>query len=160
MRPGLEQRFAEAIERLESVQLLLLAGDLTATGELDEAEALAEACRCARVPVVAVLGNHDWHGGHAARISAVLEGAGVEILDRSAIVLERDGTSIGVAGTKGFVGGFRESRLPDFGEPLLRRLYAETGHHVDARPRGLEDLAQCEHRVVLLRDARTPSPLL
>src|SRR5206468_3670690 len=94
------------------------------------------------------------------RISAVLEGAGVEILDRSAIVLERDGTSIGVAGTKGFVGGFRESRLPDFGEPLLRRLYAETGDDVDALSRGLEEIAECEYRVVLLHYAPTSSTLV
>jgi Icc-related predicted phosphoesterase len=160
MRPGLEQRFGDALEQLDSVEVLLLAGDLTATGEIDEAEALARACRRARVPIVAVLGNHDWHQGHSADIAALLEDAGVQLLGRGAAALRFERASIGVAGTKGFVGGFRESRLPDFGEPLLRQVYAATGDEVRTLARGLHEIADCAHRVVLLHYAPTAGTLV
>ena len=160
MRPGLERGLEEAVGSLEDVDLVLLAGDLTATGELDEGKALATACRAAPAPVVAVLGNHDWHHGHAGAIADALRAAGVHVLDRSAAIFQADGTSIGVAGAKGFVGGFRESRLPDFGEPLLREVYAETGAEVDALTRGLEEISGCEHRIVLLHYAPTASTLV
>jgi Icc-related predicted phosphoesterase len=160
MRPGLEQRFGDMLEGLDSVELLLLAGDLTATGGVDEGEALAEACGRAQVPVVAVLGNHDWHGGHSAEIATLLEHAGVNVLGRGAAVFRPPGASLGVAGTKGFIGGFRESRLPDFGEPLLRDVYAATGDEVRALSRGLRQIEDCTYRIVLLHYAPTASTLV
>ncbi|HST25079.1 MAG TPA: metallophosphoesterase [Gaiellaceae bacterium] len=160
IRPGLEARFGEALQALDSVQAILLAGDLTGQGEVDEAEALARACRLAPAPVVAVLGNHDWHLGHAQEIVAVLREAGVHVLDRDTPAFALDGGLLGVAGTKGFVGGFRESHLPDFGEPLLREVYAETGREVDALAEGLEQVSGCERRVVLLHYAPTSSTLV
>jgi Icc-related predicted phosphoesterase len=159
MRPGLEQRFGDALEELDSVEVVLLAGDLTATGEIDEGEALARACRRAPVPVVAVLGNHDWHAGHSADIAALLEDAGVHLLGRGTAAFRLERSSVGIAGTKGFVGGFRESRLPDFGEPLLRQVYAATGDEVRTLTRGLGEIADCAHRVVLLHYAPTASTL-
>jgi Icc-related predicted phosphoesterase len=111
------------------------------------------------VPVVAVLGNHDLNAGHGEEISAILSEAGVRMLDREAIVLELAGQEIGVVGTKGFVGGFSGSQLPDFGEPLLRRVYAETTEEVDAIRRGLQEIAHCPIRVVLLHYAPTSDTL-
>ena len=82
-------RIAEAFAAVErEADLVLLAGDLTTQGEPEQAEALAEATRRLRVPVVAVLGNHDLHSGHGEEISSILKGAGVRMLDREAIVLE------------------------------------------------------------------------
>ena len=61
----------------------------------------------------------------------MLSGAGVRVLDRSWAVEEVDGASVGIVGLKGFVGGFPDSQLPDFGEPILRQVYAETTAEVD-----------------------------
>ena len=85
--------------------------------------------------------------------------AGMRVLDRGMPAV-RVGGDLGVAGTKGFVGGFLESHLPDFGEPLLREVYAETGREVDALARGLEAIAETAHRVVLLHYAPTSSTLV
>jgi uncharacterized protein len=61
---------------------VLLAGDLTTHGEPDEAAVLADACRGLTIPVVAVLGNHDWHANRRDEVVAVLEEAGITVLER------------------------------------------------------------------------------
>jgi Icc-related predicted phosphoesterase len=153
-------RIAEAFAAVErEADIVLLAGDLTTHGEPEQAEVLAEATRSVDVPVVAVLGNHDLHSGYGAEIASILSGAGVRMLDREAIVLELDGQEIGVVGTKGFVGGFSGSQLPDFGEPLLRRVYAETTEEVEAIRRGLQEIAHCPIRIVLLHYSPTSDTL-
>jgi len=140
-----------AFAKLEgSVDMVLLAGDLTTCGEPSEAQVLADACRPLSMPVIAVLGNHDWHAGRAAELTAVLEEAGIEMLERSSTVHEVRGHEIGIAGAKGFVGGFGGAHLPDFGEPLLRRVYRETSDDVEALGRSLHEIANCPLRVVLL----------
>jgi uncharacterized protein len=121
--------------------VVLLAGDLTTHGEPEQAEVLAEACRGMETPVVAVLGNHDLHANRAEELAEVLRDAGIEILERSQTTLRDCG--IGIAGTKGFVGGFRGLGLPDFGEPSLRAIYAETTAEVEALSAGLHEIALC-----------------
>jgi Icc-related predicted phosphoesterase len=143
----------------QDADLILLAGDLTTYGEPVEAEVLAEACRPLGIPVVAVLGNHDWHANRTTELTAVLEDAGVVVLDRGWTVVDGAGTRIGVVGTKGFIGGFPDSALPDFGEPLLREVYAETTRDVEAVSAGLEAVADCPVRVVLLHYSPTPTTL-
>jgi Icc-related predicted phosphoesterase len=155
-RKRLEQSFAELEER---VDLVLLAGDLTTLGEPRQAQVLADACAGVRVPVCGVLGNHDLHCGRGDEVAAVLRDAGVHMLDRSSTTFEVDGGDVGVVGTKGFVGGFTGSALPNFGEPLLRRVYAETSAEVDAIGRGLQEIAQCPIRIVLLHYAPTSDTL-
>jgi Icc-related predicted phosphoesterase len=153
-------RIAEAFAAVErEADVVLLAGDLTTHGEPEQAQVLAEAVRDLRVPIVAVLGNHDLHTGHGEEISSILNGAGVHMLDREAIVLELEGQELGVVGTKGFLGGFGGSQLPDFGEPLLRRVYAETTAEVDGIRRGLREIAHCPIRIVLLHYAPTSDTL-
>ena len=135
------------------VDLILLAGDLTTHGEPSQAAFLADACAGLEPPVVAVLGNHDHHCGRAGELAAALEEAGIKVLDRSSEVFEIDGVEVGVVGAKGFVGGFAGSHLPDFGEPLLRRVYRETSDEVDAIGRGLVAVAHCPLRIVVLHYA-------
>src|SRR5688572_7730785 len=114
----------EAFARLPgTADLVLLAGDLTTHGEPEQAAVLADACRDLDLPVIAVLGNHDWHVNRASELIATLEDAGVQVLERDSTVVELAGTQIGIVGAKGFVGGFPGSHLPDFGEPLLREVY-------------------------------------
>ncbi len=155
-RTKLEQSFAALEER---VDLVLLAGDLTTIGEPGQAQVLADACASLRVPVCAVLGNHDLHCGRGDEVAARLRDAGVHMLDRSSTTLELAGGEVGIVGTKGFVGGFTGSQLPDFGEPLLRRVYAETSAEVDAIRRGLQEVAHCPIRIVLLHYAPTSDTL-
>jgi Icc-related predicted phosphoesterase len=143
----------------EEADLVLLAGDLTTHGEPDEAAVLAEACRDLAIPVVAVLGNHDWHANRCEEIVSVLEEAGVTVLERGWTVQELNGTRVGVVGTKGFVGGFPDSALPDFGEPVLRAVYAETTAEVDALERGLAAIADCPLRIALLHYSPTTTTL-
>ena len=142
------------------VDLVLLAGDLTTHGEPAQAEVLADACRGLGLPVLAVLGNHDWHCERADEIVQVLERAGVRVLDRSSTICEVAGVEVGIVGLKGFVGGFSgSSHLPDFGEPLLRRVYRETSDDVEALDRGLREIARCPVRIVLLHYAPTTETL-
>lgn len=155
-RARIEEAFA-AVER--EADVVLLAGDLTTHGELEQAQVLADACRGLHIPVCAVLGNHDLHCGQGEAIADLLKRAGVHMLDRSATIFELDGGEVGVVGAKGFVGGFTGSQLPDFGEPLLRRVYAETTEEVEAIRRGLQEIAHCPIRIVLLHYAPTSDTL-
>lgn len=153
-------RIVEAFAAIErATDLILLAGDLTTHGETEQAHALAGAVYGLEVPVVAVLGNHDLHGGRGEEIAEILREAGVQMLDRQAIVLDVQGQQVGVVGTKGFVGGFTGSQLPDFGEPLLRDVYGETSAEVEAIRRGLTEIAHCPIRIVLLHYAPTSDTL-
>jgi uncharacterized protein len=155
-RGRLGQSFATLEQR---VDLVLLAGDLTTLGEPEQAQVLADACADLRVPVCAVLGNHDLHCGRGDEVAALLRDAGLHILDRSSTTFELAGGEVGIVGTKGFVGGFTGSQLPDFGEPLLRRAYAETTAEVDAIRRGLQEIAHCPIRIVLLHYSPTSDTL-
>jgi Icc-related predicted phosphoesterase len=150
-REGDRERAAESFAALEGrVDIVLLAGDLTTHGEPDQAAIIADAVRDLDIPVLAVLGNHDWHSNRAGEVTAVLEEAGIDVLERSHRILELCGVELGVVGTKGFVGGFPGSHLPDFGEPLLREVYAETTAEVEALDAGLRAVALCPFRIVLL----------
>ncbi|HMJ03573.1 MAG TPA: metallophosphoesterase [Conexibacter sp.] len=144
----------------DQADLLLLAGDLTTTGEPEEGAVLAEACRDLGMPVFAVLGNHDWHANRRDELVEAIEvGGDVVVLDRAHRTCETTGVEVGVVGVKGFVGGFPGSHLPDFGEPLLREVYAETSRDVEALERGLREIALCPVRIVLLHYAPTDATL-
>ena len=145
------ERIERAFTELEGeADVVLLAGDLTTSGEPEQAEVLAAACRLLDVPIFAVLGNHDHHSGRTAELEELLGVAGVRLLDRECASCEVDGLELGIVGAKGFVGGFPGSALPDFGEPLLRRVYAETTAEAEAIARGLQEIVHCDVRVVLL----------
>jgi Icc-related predicted phosphoesterase len=145
------------VQAFESVALeadvILLAGDLTTTGEPEQAQVLADACRGIGVPVFAVLGNHDYHANRADELRAVVEDAGVNVLERAWSTCTIGDLELGVVGTKGFIGGFPGSALPDFGEPLLREVYAETTHEAESVARGLQEVVHCDLRIVLLHYA-------
>ncbi len=157
LRERLERAFGEIGQE---VDLVLLAGDLTTHGLPEQAEVLADACRPIEIPIVAVLGNHDHHSGHSDEIRAVLESAGVIVLERSHVILEIGDVEIGIAGTKGFVGGFPGAEIADFGEPTLRQVYGETTLEVEALERGLEEIAGCHKTIVLLHYAPVSDTLV
>jgi Icc-related predicted phosphoesterase len=153
---------AEAFARHDGeADVFLLAGDLTTHGSAEQATVLVDAISGLDTPVVAVLGNHDYHGGEAEQIRDVLLAGGIHVLDRSHVELEFEGVRVGVVGTKGFVGGFPGAgALPDFGEPLLREVYAETSREVEAIDTGLRAVADCDVRVLLLHYSPTMDTLV
>jgi uncharacterized protein len=143
----------------DEVDLFLLAGDLTTLGEPEQAEVLADICRPLEARVVAVLGNHDWHANRRDEVVTALEDGGVTMLDPGWMTCEVDGAQVGVVGTKGFVGGFPDSQLPDFGEPILRQVYRDTTAEVEALAEGLGEIRSCDYRIVLLHYAPTTTTL-
>jgi Icc-related predicted phosphoesterase len=153
------ERWHGLLAGLAGVDLVLLAGDLTADGLAAQVEILADACAESPAPVAAVLGNHDWHMGEEEGIAGALREAGVRVLERESAVYPVRDLNVGVVGLKGFVGGFLDSRIPDFGEPLLRRVYAQTSLDVDALDRELQEIDGCDVRVVLLHYAPTSTTL-
>ncbi len=155
-RTRLENAFMDAERESD---LILLAGDLTTYGEPEQAAVLADVTRGIRVPIYAVLGNHDWHANRHDELVSTLRGGGIRVLERASEVVTIDDLEIGIVGTKGFIGGFAGSLLPDFGEPLLRRVYAETSAEVAAIDRGLRRICDCAVRIVLLHYSPTPSTI-
>jgi uncharacterized protein len=154
IRESNRRQIAEAFEAIrDDTDVILLAGDLTTHGQAAQARMFGEACTACDMPVYAVLGNHDHHAGEAMELSAELEAAGMRVLDRDFAILDVRGVEVGVVGVKGFVGGFPGSHLPDFGEPLLREVYAETGRDVEALDRGLAAVAHCALRLVVMHYA-------
>jgi Icc-related predicted phosphoesterase len=104
----------------EDADVLLVAGDLTQHGTLPEGEIVAEEFAGLPVPVVMVLGNHDYQGDQPDEITKALTGAGITVLEGSGVVLGLPGGRLGVAGTKGFGGGFPGRCGSDFGEPEMK----------------------------------------
>ena len=88
----------------------------------------------------------------------MLREAGIVVLERDHAIVEVDGIEVGIAGLKGFVGGFDGFRIPDFGEPLLRALYDDTSaRRRGARPGAARDRAvRAAHRPAALRAGRRP----
>jgi Icc-related predicted phosphoesterase len=153
-------RIREAFAAVQDcADLVLLAGDLTQHGEVEEARVLADACRGLQIPVVGVLGNHDWQSDRAGDVSRTLGEAGVVMLERAHTILPIRGVSVGIAAVKGFVGGFG-SGWANFGEPLFREAYAETTRDVEALDRGLASIAGCGLRLALLHYSPTEATLL
>ncbi len=154
--PAVREEFAALVG---AADLILLAGDLTTHGEPAQAAVLADACRDLTIPVAAVLGNHDPHVARGDEVAAVLSEAGIDVIDGGHAIYEVGGAQVGVAGAKGFVGGFHGHGLTDFGESSLRALHAETGAEVDALARGLTKIALCPFRIALLHYAPLPGTL-
>ncbi|RCH54063.1 metallophosphoesterase [Mucilaginibacter hurinus] len=101
--------------------VLLLCGDLTDTGDEQEAELLADELRSCAIPVVAVLGNHDHEKGRHKLIRQIMQQTGVNILDGESVVIK----GIGFAGVKGFGGGFGNHMLSMFGEHEMKAFVQE-----------------------------------
>jgi Icc-related predicted phosphoesterase len=106
----------------ERADVLLLLGDLTDWGLPEEARILAGAlARTVRTPMIGVLGNHDYESGHAEDVRAILNDAGVVILDGE--VHEIDGVAF--VGAKGFAGGFGRRTLEPWGETAMKAFVRE-----------------------------------
>ena len=90
----------------DRADLLLIAGDLTRVGSEVEVDCVINELSAVEVPIVAVLGNHDHHAGEPERVSERLTAAGIEVLEGRSTVVPAGGGVVGIAGVKGFGGGF------------------------------------------------------
>jgi Icc-related predicted phosphoesterase len=133
----------------DHADVFLLAGDLTHRGRPEEAKVLAEELRGVRVPTIAVLGNHDYHSDEQDGVTEVLEQAGIRVLEGDAVVLEIGGRRVGIAGSKGFGGGFAGASASDFGEPEMKAFVGHTKALAGRLERALGGL-RTDRRIVLL----------
>src|ERR1700704_5713692 len=106
---------------VESSDLVLLAGDLTDYGLPEEARVLAKELGSLRIPIAAVLGNHDFESGQAGELRQIIAAPGAAVLDGDATEI----LGIGIAGVKGFGGGFGKRALGPWGEPIIKQFVRE-----------------------------------
>lgn len=118
---ALHATFAQAVEHAD---VLVLAGDLTDYGLAEEAKVLAKELAGVHVPIIAVLGNHDFEAGQEEQITAILTDAGVQVLDGGSCEVR----GVGFAGTKGFAGGFGRATLGAWGETTIKNFVNEAVH--------------------------------
>lgn len=120
--------------------VLLVAGDLTHVGSPEEGEVVAEELSDVDVPVVAVLGNHDHHSDHPDVMVELLEDAGITVLEGTSTIIPTTDGDLGIAGAKGFGGGFPPAMASCFGEPEMKafvRTAEESAHSLLAALKGL-----------------------
>ena len=132
---------------------LVLPGDLTDHGTVAEAETLAEALALLRVPCAAVLGNHDFEGNQVREVVKILSEVKVEVLDGDHAVFDR---RLGIAGVKGFAGGFEKGMLQAFGEPMVKAFVQEAVNEALKLEAALAQL-EIQKKVVLMHYAPIPT---
>jgi Icc-related predicted phosphoesterase len=147
--PQRYDRIREPLGRVrDEADVLVLAGDLTNYGRKEEMESLLNALVRIRVPIVAVLGNHDYESNQQDELMRIMTAEGIKVLDGTGY--ERDG--IGFAGTKGFLGGFGRGVLTAFGEPQIKTFVQASIDEAMKLERALMQL-RAPKRVVVLHYA-------
>ncbi len=126
--------------------VMLLAGDLTDNGLVEEAEVLMTQLKGYSMPVITILGNHDHEKGKAEQITNVVREAGHIVLDGTGCEVG----NVGFVGTKGFCGGFDENLVAPFGESALKTFIRTSIDEALRLENAISKLINCEHKVVLL----------
>jgi Icc-related predicted phosphoesterase len=136
------------VEISKKADVLLLCGDLTDYGLPEEAELVVKDLATVSIPVLAVLGNHDYESGREGEVRDVLAKGNVKVLDgESAIV-----AGVGFAGAKGFCGGFGRRMLEPWGELAIKNFVKESIDETLKLETALARL-RTERRIVLLHYA-------
>jgi Icc-related predicted phosphoesterase len=142
-------RFQVIQEQLAQVRdhadVLLVAGDFTNYGKPEEMEPLLNSLVRLRLPIIAVLGNHDYESGSQVELMRMMTEAGIKVLDGTAY--ERNG--VGFAGTKGFPGGFGRGALTAFGEPEVKAFVQAAIDEALKLERAMSQLRTAKRVVVL-----------
>lgn len=133
----------------ENADVFLIAGDLTRLGDPAEAEVLAKELQGLPIPVYAVLGNHDYHLDREEEVAEVVRDAGVRVLEGKGEVVSVDGSTLGIAGSKGFGGGFAGASGSDFGEREMKTFIQATKDSSERLETALGNL-NADVRVALL----------
>lgn len=149
VRVGDEERLRTLVrDAARDADVLVIGGDLTDLGHLEQAEVVLEILGACPIPVVATLGNHDHESGNAAELTRLLEESTIHLLDRSSIVID----SVGFSGVKGFCGGFDQTIANSFGENLFKAWVTEGILEAEALKNELRGL-ETERRVAILHYA-------
>ena len=143
-----ERLHALVRDAAREAEVLVLGGDLTDLGRLEQAEVLLEVFDDCPIPVIATLGNHDYESGNAEEISRLLAESRVHLLDRSSIVID----GVGFSGVKGFGGGFDGTLINSFGEGIFKAFVSEGILESEALKNELRGLGT-ERRVAVLHYA-------
>ena len=157
-------KYRPAFEHVaQHADILMLAGDLTRHGTPDEGEVVAGELRDLDVPVVAVLGNHDYHSDAQDVLTKQLEDVGVTVLEGTAASFDINGCRLGVAGAKGFGGGFPGKCGSEFGEPEMKAFIRHTREISAQLGAALREL-DCDIKVALthyspVKDTLSGEPL-
>lgn len=131
----------------DTSDVLVLCGDLTDLGLPSEAKLLSDDLRSCRVPIVGVLGNHDYHSDQEQEVRKILEeNNNVYILQEEAQVI----AGVGFAGVKGFIGGFETFSLGPHGEKEIKMVIKERDNQAYGLENQLRQINQIEKRVVVL----------
>ena len=153
-------RYRPHLENLaERADLFVLAGDLTKRGTAAEADVLVDEIGDLGVPTFAVLGNHDFESDAEDKLVDRLNDGGVQVLEGDAVTCEVDGVTVGIAGAKGFGGGFPGACGSEFGEPEMKafmRHSAVAANRLEAALRKVED---ADVRVAVMHYAPVESTL-
>jgi Icc-related predicted phosphoesterase len=128
-----------------NADVLVLCGDLTNFGKTSEAEILAEDIRSCSIPVLGVLGNHDYECGQPEKVCEILHQAGMTVLNEQATEIQ----GVGFAGVKGFMGGYGRGELAAFGEPIAKAFVQEA----------LDEARKLENQLRTLRTERSVAVL-
>jgi Icc-related predicted phosphoesterase len=141
-------------EIANAADVLVLCGDLTNFGKTSEANILADDIRACSIPVLGVLGNHDYECGQPEKVAEILHEAGMTILDEQAVEIE----GVGFAGVKGFMGGYGRGELVPFGEPIAKAFVDEAMNEARKLENGLRSL-RTERSVAVLHYSPTEQTL-
>jgi Icc-related predicted phosphoesterase len=152
-------RLRPALEKVgEHADILLLAGDLTRHGTVAEASVVADEFGDLPVPVVAVLGNHDHHDDKPLEVKKTLEDKGIHVLEGTTFTHRVNGCSLGIAGVKGFGGGFAGKCGSAFGEREMKAFIQHTCDIAETLESALSEL-DTDIKVALTHYAPVPDTL-
>jgi Icc-related predicted phosphoesterase len=142
------------MEISKAADVLVLCGDLTDVGDPREAEALAEDLRASSIPVIGVLGNHDYECGHAEEVAKILRDGGLKLLDGQSYEVDE----VGFVGVKGFAGGFGRRMLSSFGEVAVKSFVTEAMNEAMRLENAMRTVKN-ERAVVVLHYAPVPDTI-
>jgi Icc-related predicted phosphoesterase len=156
-RPASNGLIRSLLEGLEGkADVLILAGDLTDNGDPEEAKLLVEELSFLKIPILAVLGNHDHESGKADELAEIFREGGIIMLDGTSYELE----GVGFVGTKGFCGGFGKTLIQPFGEAALKTFIKTSIDEAIQLENALVKLDACSRRVAVLHYAPIRETLL
>ena len=155
-------RYRPALEELpDRADALLIAGDLTRHGTVEEARCFTAEFGGLGVPVVVVLGNHDHQSDQPGEVTKVITEAGITVLEGTTTVLELHGHRLGIAGVKGFGGGFAGACASNFGEREMKDFVATGEIAATALGEALRSVAaESDALVALTHYAPVPETLV
>lgn len=153
VKQTIDQNYESLLSSIsQEADILLLCGDLTDLGLPEEAHNLVKVLSSCTIPIVAVLGNHDFESGKEKDVAKILAENKIHVLDGNEFVFEKDGKKYGFTGVKGFGGGFRPNMWGRFGEKEQKEFYDAVATEVQQLENGLNRLQSLEvdHMIVLL----------